>query len=158
LLGISREQTRAACAALGLTAWDDPHNGDPAFGRTRARTLIRSLVDDLGPAVVPNLARTAHLAAIDAAALDDLAAQAWSAAAQEDGSLRVGDLTGLAEAVRTRVLHAWAGWLGAPGSALSHRHVTALDALVVAWHGQGPVHLPGAITVVRRDGVLRRQP
>jgi tRNA(Ile)-lysidine synthase len=96
--------------------------------------------------------------AVDAAALDDLAAHAWSAAAQEDGSLRVGDLTGLAEAVRTRVLHAWAGWLGVPGSALSHRHVVALDALVMAWHGQGPVYLPGAITVVRRDGMLRQQP
>lgn len=158
LLEISREQCRAACAALDLTVWDDPHNSDPVFGRTRARTLIRSFVDDLGPAVVPNLARTAHRAAVDAAALDDLAAHAWSAAAQEDGSLRVGDLTGLAEAVRTRVLHAWAGWLGVPGSALSHRHVVALDALVMAWHGQGPVYLPGAITVVRRDGMLRRQP
>ena len=77
-------------------------------------------------------------------------------AGQPDGSLRVDALAGLAEAVRTRVLHAWAGRLGAPGSALSHRHVAALDALVAAWHGQGPVHLPGAITVVRRGGVLRR--
>ena len=63
LLGVSREQTLAACAALGLTVWDDPHNSDRAFGRARARTLIRSLVDELGPAVVPNLARTAHRAA-----------------------------------------------------------------------------------------------
>jgi tRNA(Ile)-lysidine synthase len=106
--------------------------------------------------VVPNLARTAHLAAIDAAALDDLAARAWADASAADGSLRIADLTGLAEAVRTRVLHRWAGWLGAPGSALSHRHVDALAALVTDWHGQGPVHLPGAITVARRDGTLSR--
>ena len=66
------------------------------------------------------------------------------------------DLAGLAEAVRTRVLHGWARWLGVPGSALSHRHVAALDALVVDWHGQGPVALPAAIAVVRVDGVLGR--
>ena len=156
LLEISREQTRAACVALGYDAWDDPHNNDPAYGRTHARTLIGSLVDELGPSVVPNLARTAHLAAVDTAALDDLAAAAWSAAAADDGSLRVDDLLGLAEAVRTRVLHRWARWLGASGSALSHRHVAALAALLTDWHGQGPVYLPGAIAVIRRDGSLRR--
>ena len=91
----------------------------------------------------------------DDAALDDLAATAWLAAAAPaapatdngpagDG-LRVAELAGLATAVRTRVLHAWAHHLGVPRAALSYRHVTALDALVIGWHGQGPVHLPGAI-------------
>jgi tRNA(Ile)-lysidine synthase len=157
LLDISRTQTRAACAALGLAVWDDPHNTDPVFGRARARILLDTLSRDLGPAVVTNLARTAHLAALDAAALDDLAAGARVAATDEDGRLRVADLADLAAAVRARVLHTWARWLGVPGSALSHRHVAALDALVVDWHGQGAVHLPGAITVVRRDKTLLRQ-
>ncbi len=155
LLDISREQTRAACAALGLSVWDDPHNHDPSFTRVRARALLRTLVHDLGPAVVPNLARTARLAASDAAALDELSGEAWRAAADPDGSLRIDNLTGLADAVRTRVLHGWARSLGVSGSALSHRHVEALDALLVNWRGQGPVHLPGAITVTRRDGRLR---
>jgi tRNA(Ile)-lysidine synthase len=52
------------------------------------------------------------------------------------------------------VLHAWARELGAPGAALSHRHVGALDALVTDWHGQGPVALPGGIGVGRRAGDL----
>lgn len=157
LLDISREQTRAACAALDLTVWEDPHNRDPSFARVRARTLLTSLVDSLGPAVVANLARTARRAALDSTALDELAARAWIAAAGDDDSLRVDELATLVEAVRTRVLHAWAVSLGGPGSALSSRHVAALDALVMSWHGQGPVYLPGAITVVRRDGILRRQ-
>ena len=38
-------------------------------------------------------------------------------------------------AIRTRLLHLWARRLGASGSALSHRHVEALDALVTDWHG-----------------------
>ncbi len=154
LLEISRTQTRAACTALALTPWEDPHNADPAFGRARARTLLRSLVDNLGPAVVPNLAQTARRAAVDGAALDDLAASAGEAVRDDDGSLRVSDLAGLAEAIRTRVLLAWARSLDAPGSGLSHRHIEALDALVVDWHGQGPVHLPGGIAVARRDGRL----
>jgi tRNA(Ile)-lysidine synthase len=155
LLGLSRAQTRAACAALGITAWRDPHNEDPSYARTHARALLSSYVDSLGPAVVGNLARTARLAAADAEALDEVAGSARAAATDGDGGLRIDVLAGLAPAVRGRVLHGWVRSLGVPGSALSHRHVAALDALVVGWHGQGPVHLPGAVVVARRAGRLR---
>jgi tRNA(Ile)-lysidine synthase len=63
-------------------------------------------------------------------------------------------LASLEPAIRSRVLHAWARELGAPGGALSHRHVAALEALVTAWHGQGPTMLPGGIEVARRAGIL----
>jgi tRNA(Ile)-lysidine synthase len=152
LLDVGRGQTRAACAALDLPVWDDPHNVDPAFARTRVRTVITAL----GPAVVGNLARTASLAAADAEALDALADAAAVDAAAPGGGLRVDVLRALPAALRTRVLHGWARALGAPGAALTYRHVAALDALVVNWHGQGPVALPGAIMVVRADGTLRR--
>jgi tRNA(Ile)-lysidine synthase len=114
------------------------------------------MVAALGPDVVDNLARTAELLAADTAALDALAAQSQPATRNPDGSLRVPALAELPAAVRTRILHAWARELGAPGGALSHRHVTALDALVVAWRGQGPVHLPGGIRVARRGEILTR--
>ncbi|HKS98205.1 MAG TPA: TilS substrate-binding domain-containing protein, partial [Rugosimonospora sp.] len=52
---------------------------------------------------------------------------------------------------RTRVLRGFALGLGAPGGALSSRHIDALDALVCDWRGQGPVALPGGYQVVR-DG------
>jgi tRNA(Ile)-lysidine synthase len=152
LLEIGRAQTAVACAALGLTPWADPHNDDPSFSRTRARRLLGALVASLGPAVVANLARTAALAAADTAALDDLAATA--ASPDPDGTLPVVGLHELPTALRTRVLHRWARGLGVPGGALAHRHVAALDALVATWHGQGPVHLPGGITVARRAGRL----
>lgn len=152
LLDIGRSQTVAGCAALGLTPWTDPHNDDPAFTRPRARRLLASLVESLGPAVVTNLARTAALAAADTEALDELAAGA--AGPDPDGTLPVAALAGFAGAVRTRVLRRWALDLGVPGAALAHRHVIALDALVVDWHGQGPVHLPGGISVARTAGRL----
>jgi len=159
LLDVSRAQTAAACAALGLVPWHDPHNLDPSFTRVRARSLLADLSSTLGPAVVSNLARTASLIAADNAALDALAATFLAAssfrAASSPPGLAAADLAALMPAVRTRVLREWTRSLGAPGSALSHRHIAALDALITNWHGQGPVALPGGILVGRQNGVLR---
>jgi tRNA(Ile)-lysidine synthase len=68
-----------------------------------------------------------------------------------DGALRIPALDGLPTAIRTRVLHGWAKRLG---SALSLRHVDALDALVTRWHGQGPTALPGGRWIERRGDRL----
>ncbi|WP_446217300.1 tRNA lysidine(34) synthetase TilS [Micromonospora sp. IBHARD004] len=155
LLDVGRDDTRKACAALGLTSWEDPHNADPAYARSRVRAdVLPALARALGPAVLDNLARTARLVAADNAALDELAAAALAAARSARGGLAVDALAGLLPAVRTRVLHAWARELGASPAALSHRHVTALDALVTGWHGQGAVHLPGGLGVARHEGRL----
>ncbi len=154
LLGVPRADTVAACAALGLDPWQDPHNLDPSYARSRLRAVLPALVDALGPGLTGNLARAATLAADDNEILDGLAATALADAGDGDGGLRVDRLTGLPAGVRTRVLHAWARDLGASGSALSARHVDALDALVTRWRGQGPVALPGALHVVRKEGRL----
>lgn len=154
LLDVPRAATRDACLAEDLPVWHDPHNADPAYRRTHARALLSSLVESLGPAVVGNLARTASLLAADTAVLDRLARRAARRASTPDGGLAVAALAELPEAVRSRVLHRWAAGLGASRSALSARHVRALDALVTAWRGQGAVGLPGGIEVVRRRGVL----
>ena len=153
LLDVSRAQTAAACAAEQLPVWHDPHNSDPAYRRTHARALLADLAQRLGPAVVDNLARTARLVAADASALDRLARRAAQRVAVPDG-LSVDLLARLSAAVRTRVLHRWAVSLATPRSAVSHRHVAALDALVTDWHGQGAVSLPGGRAVRRRRGVL----
>jgi tRNA(Ile)-lysidine synthase len=145
-LDVSRADTIAACAALGLEPWHDPHNTDPAYARSRVRDLVAAL----GPGVVGNLARTAALVAADNETLDALAA----GVDVEDG-VDVATVAALPAAVRTRVLHRWARTLGVSGSALSSRHVAALDALVTHWHGQGPVSLPGGVRVARTAGRLK---
>ncbi|GIF11228.1 tRNA lysidine(34) synthetase TilS [Actinoplanes teichomyceticus] len=156
LLDVSRGDTRKACAALGLAPWEDPHNTDPAYARARVRgAALPALVAELGPAVVGNLARTAALVAADNAALDELAAEAHERA-RSAGGLSAAALAGLPAAIRGRVLHRWARELGAPGGALAYRHVSALDALVTDWHGQGPVFLPAGIAVARRGSDLVR--
>jgi tRNA(Ile)-lysidine synthase len=156
LLEVARADTAGACAEAGLRPWSDPHNGDPAYARARVRaTVLPALVDALGPAVVANLARAAALLAADNAALDAVAARELDGAAGSDGGLRVAALVALPAGVRGRVLHAWARSLGAPGGALSSRHVAALTALVTRWRGQGPVHLPGDVLVARVGAELR---
>ncbi|MFD0865665.1 TilS substrate-binding domain-containing protein [Tessaracoccus lubricantis] len=46
--------------------------------------------------------------------------------------------------MRWRVVHRWLGRLS---PAAEFRHVLAVDALVTAWHGQGPVAVPGGQVV-----------
>ena len=156
LLGLSRQTLRAACTAQNLVPWEDPHNADPAYARARLRhEAMPALLKALGQDVVPNLARTASLVAADSAYLDSVASVAFGQCVAGDG-LSVEKLSSLPGPIRARVLHTWALSLGVPAAALSHRHVAALDALVVAWHGQGPTMLPGGVTVKRSAGLLSR--
>jgi tRNA(Ile)-lysidine synthase len=143
LLGLRRGVTRAACAALGLEVWDDPHNRDPAYARSRVRAdLLPALEAALGPGSVEALARTADLLRADADALDE-----WEKAAV--GDLSVDALLALPGAVRRRVLRRAAIDAGAPAGGLSAGHVAELDRLLTDWHGQGPVSLPGGLVAER---------
>ena len=158
LLGVRRAQTAAACAALGLRAWDDPQNADPAFARNRVRLRVLPLLEEqLGPGITEALARTAGQLRADAGLLDGLAAEAagrlmadWPAAGR---SLDVAGLAALPEPIRSRVLRLAAIAAGAPPGALTAGHVADLDALVTRWRGQRWADLP-AVRCARRCGRL----
>ena len=64
--------------------------------------------------------------------------------------LPAGALAAQPPAVRSRLLKAAALAAGAPAGALSHQHVTQMEALVTGWHGQRGVDLPGGIRCQRR--------
>ena len=150
LLELDRGSTVRACAAQGLRTWDDPQNADPAYARARVRHEVLPVLESaLGPGIAAALARTATLARADADALDDLAADALTAASSGPGELDVRVLSALSQAVRGRVLHRAALAAGCPGSALSAGHVRAVEALVTDWHGQGRIDLPGGVAVRR---------
>ncbi|MEP7021174.1 MAG: tRNA lysidine(34) synthetase TilS [Pseudonocardiales bacterium] len=161
LLGVRRATTVAACAALGLEPWEDPHNCDPAFQRVRLRREVLPLLEDvLQGGVAQALARTATLLRDDLDALDHLSVMISGEAATLDTSgrdhpLDVAVLVALPRALRSRALQAWARHhrLGA----LTAAHLDALDALVTDWHGQGPLDLPGG-RVARASGKLVAQP
>jgi len=158
-LGLPRATTVAACAALGLTPWDDPHNDDPRYTRVRVRSrVLPVLEEELGPGVAEALARTARLARDDADALDEWADTVFQDCALSDMAgnvtLAVTGLEKVPGAVRRRVLRRAATAAGAPSGALSAAHVRAVERLVTHWHGQGALDLPGRLSVVRRYGTL----
>jgi tRNA(Ile)-lysidine synthase len=159
LLGIRRDQTRAACTALGLEPWDDPQNRDPALTRARVRDqLMPALEQALGPGVAAALARTAGLLRADADALDGIAAaeadRLGGPAAAGDHGWPAAELAALPEAIRHRVLRLAALTAGCPAGSLSHRHVARMDDLVTNWHGQRWADLPGGVRCGRRYGRL----
>ncbi|MFD0657435.1 tRNA lysidine(34) synthetase TilS [Thermocatellispora tengchongensis] len=156
-LGITRATTAAACEALGLRPWEDPHNADARYTRVRVRSrLLPALEEELGPGVAEALARTARLCREDADALDAWAESAYqnvqadSAISEKLGPLPEGsvvlDIAAMGDlpvAVRRRVLRRAAVAAGASAGALGASHVLQIDRLVVEWRGQRGVDLPG---------------
>ena len=163
LLGLPRETVHESlrAAPVPVTPWQDPHNADPSFTRTRARhEVLPALERALGPGVAAALARTAAQLRDDADALDGWARRARDEArvgrdGQDDlDGLAVAVLAELPTAVRTRVLRQAALAAGSPPTDLRATHVADMDRLVTGWHGQGPLHLPGRVRVARCCGTL----
>ena len=158
LLGVRRAVTAAACAALGLTPWTDPHNFDPRFQRVRLRTEVLPLLEDvLAGGVAAALARTAEqlredLDVLDAQAGDLLAAASAGPGASSAVDLDVAVLAQAPAALRRRVLRRWL--LGAGVIELTDAHLRAADDLIGRWSGQGALRLPGAVELVRVQGRL----
>ncbi len=152
LLDVGRTDTVTACRVEGVEFWDDPHNADPRFLRSRVRTRVLPLLEEeLGPGVAVTLARTADALREDAELLDDLAATTY---AELSRPLRVADLEVLATALRRRVLRLVALDAGAPPAELFREHVLAVDSLLTDWRGQRWIDLPGHVRVRRADGLL----
>lgn len=154
LLAIRRATTAAACDALGLAAWQDPHNADRRFARVRVRMdALPALEAAIGPGIAEALARTAiHLRA-DAEVLDNIATQA-SERAGGPPQLSTASLEQMPDAIRGRVLRSAAIRAGCPAGALSDVHVRRLDELVTRWHGQRWADLPGGVRAARKDGLI----
>lgn len=161
-LELRRGETEDICRALGLTPDRDETNepdgpwraadGSPLRRAAVRATALPALTQALGPGVPEALARTARQLARDADLLDHLAAELFDAAQRPDErgiGLDVATLTAAHPALRTRALHAAALQAGASSSALAAVHVDELEGLLMRYHGQGPIPLPGGITARR---------
>ncbi|MFD7545993.1 tRNA lysidine(34) synthetase TilS [Streptomyces sp. NPDC059578] len=154
-LHLDRQTARKACLVQHLPVWDDPHNTDPAYTRSRLRHEgLPALEKALGKGVVEALARTAQLSRDDADALDSWAAQADSAVRDPSGLLECAKLYALPSAVRRRVLRRAAIDAGAPAGSLFARHIEEVDRLITGWRGQGAINLPGRVVAQRQGGRL----
>ncbi|MFI8995879.1 tRNA lysidine(34) synthetase TilS [Streptomyces sp. NPDC053542] len=154
-LEIDRQTARKACLIQSLPVWDDPHNTDPSYTRSRLRHEgLPALEKALGKGVVEALARTAQLSRDDADALDSWAVEAERGVADATGALDVAALYALPPAVRRRVLRRALLRAGSPAGSLFARHIEEVDRLITAWRGQGAIDLPGLVGVRRQGGKL----
>lgn len=163
LLGVRRSVTHAVCAELGLTAWQDPHNTDRRFTRTRLRQEVLPLLEEvLGGGVAEALARTATSLRADTELIDELIARGLTAATIGD-DLDTRALMELPDPIRRGVIRSWLLAGGAIG--LTDKQIRAVARLVTGWRGQGGVAVGSTLReqrlVAGRDGgvlTLRREP
>ena len=154
LLDLSRAQTEQACRAQHLEAWQDPHNDDPRFTRSRLRQrVLPVLEEELGPGVTAALARTGELLQQDLVALEELSAAAYGRDRTPEGALDADRLAAEPPALASRVLRRAALAAGSPAEELFKVHLDALGRLVRLPHGE--VQLPGHVTAFRDGDRLR---
>lgn len=154
-LHIDRQTARKGCMVQSLPVWDDPHNTDPAYTRSRLRHEgLPALEKALGKGVVEALARTAQLSRDDADALDAWAGQAEATVRDDAGRLECAKLYALPPAVRRRILRRAAIDAGAPAGSLFARHIEEVDRLITGWRGQKAINLPGRVVAQRQGGRL----
>ena len=157
LLEITRIQNEDLCKEVGLEYWNDPHNQDSQFARVRVRNEALPILEkSIGPGISDALARSAHLLRDDADALDH-----W--AKREEIHLNLFDLDcayleTLPRAIRTRIIRSAVYAAGAPTGSVSADHVSAVEALISAWKGQGALNLSGGVKVERISGRLSLSP
>ncbi|HVH21469.1 MAG TPA: tRNA lysidine(34) synthetase TilS [Pseudonocardia sp.] len=161
LLGVRRAVTRAACAARGLSVWDDPHNADPRFTRARLRHEVLPLLEEvLAGGVAEALARTAAQLREDTEVLDalaaDLLADALVTGTGEEAGLRVSPLAAAHPAVRRRALREWLRVEGV--TTLTDAHLRAADLLAAPGPDRSGVALPGGLELMRGHGRLTLRP
>ena len=171
--GLRRSDTEEICRLHDLEWWEDPMNSDLSLLRSRVRHRALPLLREiLGEQIDQNLARTAELVRPDVDHLDAEAKALLAGLRRDGGELaEQGDLLLLdahalaatAQPLRTRILRdatrsaeraAPPTEASASTKSLLRRQVLAIDALVVSWHGQAAVSVPGRIEVARRDGLL----
>lgn len=161
LLGITRAQTEASCRAEGIEWWDDPHNADPRFARSRVRhTVLPILERELGPGISPALSRTGEMLREDMDALDLLARKALEDWTSEGGGLLSHWVESALPAIKHRALRLAVLEAGALRSDLTRDHVLEVAELAYGTAGDNPqqVQLPGHLTAYRDGDHLRFRP
>jgi tRNA(Ile)-lysidine synthase len=144
LLGIERETTERFCKDSGIKFWLDPQNNDKKYLRVLIRkTILPFLEKQLGGSVATSLIRTSEQLREDSQFLDTEAkAKYLKLAKVSSGSVSfdVLSLAKLAPAILNRVIKIA---LDSFEKESGRRHVVAVADLVLSWHGQKPLTLPG---------------
>lgn len=154
LLAIDRQTTEDCCTDSGLEFWSDPHNVDPQFARVRVRTEALPVLEfNLGPGIAQALARSADLLQADMDYLEQAATATYHRLVKLGATGITISCKALDQepiAISSRVIHqALTVFGGSPGK----KHVDEVLQLVLNWHGQKELTLPG-VRVVRNGDDL----
>jgi tRNA(Ile)-lysidine synthase len=148
ILDLRRSETRALCAAVGLTPVDDPSNLDPVHRRNRVRHEVLPLLADVSDRdPVPVLCRQADLLADEADLLAVLAAD-----------LDPRDARALAEAPLSLARVAVRRWLRQAGDGHPPSAAGVERVLDVARGASVATELPGGWSVRRSSQRLQLLP
>jgi tRNA(Ile)-lysidine synthase len=158
LLGIERATTEAFCKDSGIKYWSDPQNKDEKFLRVMIRKHVLPFLEkQLGGSVAASLVRTADQLREDNTYLESQAHKSFKKYAKVSGSGISFDakaIEKLPAAILNRVIKKA---LDGFGSESSRTHVLAVSDLVLSWHGQKPLALPG-VRVVRKGNTISFEP
>ena len=158
LLGIERATTEAFCKDSGIKYWSDPQNQDKKFLRVMIRKHVLPFLEkQLGGSVAASLVRTSDQLREDNTYLESQADKSFKKYAKVSGSgigFDAKALEKLPAAILNRVIKKA---LDSFGSESSRTHVLAVSDLVLSWHGQKPLALPG-VRVVRKGNTISFEP
>ena len=154
LLVVDRATTEAFCKDSGIKYWLDPQNKDEKFLRVMIRRHVLPFLEkQLGGSVAASLVRTSDQLREDNAYLESQADKSFKRYAKVSASGISFDaqLIGkLPSAILHRVIKKA---LDGFGSESSRTHVLAVSDLILSWHGQKPLALPG-VRVVRKGNTI----
>ena len=158
LLGTERATTEAFCKDSGIKYWSDPQNKDEKFLRVMIRKHVLPFLEkQLGGSVAASLVRTSDQLREDNTYLESQADKSFKKYAKVSGSGISFDakaIEKLPAAILNRVIKKA---LDGFGSESSRTHVLAVSDLVLSWHGQKPLALPG-VRVVRKGNTISFEP
>jgi tRNA(Ile)-lysidine synthase len=144
LLSIERATTEKFCKDEKISTWQDPQNQDLKFLRVRIRKVVMPFLEKhLGGGVANNLIRTSSQQQEDDQYLSAVAAKAFkkiSKTSAQSVTLSQPELLKLPDAIRNRVIKYAIDFFEVDSS---RNHVLAVADLVLNWHGQKPLALPG---------------
>ena len=148
MLGLTRADTEALCAAWGFAPAQDPANRDRSRLRNRIRLELLPQLRELNPRIDAALARLADGAALERDFLDSAAAAALDAAPLDgEGTRSRSDLAALHPALRRRALRLLAARAGLE---LSAERTDAAQRLLES--DSGSVDLGGGLRLRLRRG------
>lgn len=153
LLGLTRADIEEICAHAQLDPWQDPANADPRFLRSRVRTEILPYLEaQLSGSIRESLARTAQIAAEDAAYLEDEAKSRFALLLEDPGPqgelrMELQALLAAPSAIRRRVIAL--AVVAAGGSTPSFERLAAVEKLLAKTGSAGPIELEGGVLAHR---------